>query len=457
MTIHYTSKVLALCGICLLAFTAFLDFTIVNTALPFIQKAFKIDILMLQWVSNIFPIILSMSMIAVGKFGDILGRKRFFYFGVFLFGTAALLAGFSPNIHWLIALRGIQALGASITFITSSALIAEVYPENERPWAIGIYGGITGAGLMLGPFFGGILIGALDWRWVFWVNIPLIVIGLLCCFTSLKGASHREENVHLDWKGLGLLVIGLGLLMYGIIAGAGSSFSLGVLLCIAAGIICLGAFLAIEMKSAHPLLHFEIFKKPLLLLSMISCAIAGVVSYVFMFFDPLFLENVLHLTPYTIGLLIAIIPAAQVVISFGFKYLLKLGLANLLFGSCIAPLIAAFLHLFFGIHSSLAVFIIPFALLGINWGLSNTAMITAVNQSVAPQKIGESIGTIATIWNFAGSILLALSTVIFHIQETKFLPAFRTVIGFNLIFMAVVILFAFAIWRKTPTKTNQGQ
>ncbi|MBX7067404.1 MAG: MFS transporter [Parachlamydiales bacterium] len=449
MTTHYTSKYLALFGICLLAFTAFLDFTIVNTALPFIQKAFKIDILLLQWVSNVFPIILSMTMIAVGKIGDIVGRKQFFYFGVFLFGASALLAGFSPNIHWLIFFRGVQALGASITFIVSSSLLSEVYPENERAWAIGIYGGVTGAGLMLGPFFGGILIGALDWRWVFWVNIPIIAIGLFCCFASLKGTSHREKNVHLDWKGLGLLIVGLGLLMYGIVAGAANALSLA---CIAIGIIFLGILLVLEMKSNHPLLHFEIFKEPLLLLSVISCAIAGVVSYVFMFFDPLYLENVLHLNPYTIGLLIAIIPAAQVVISFGFNYLLKIGLANLLFASCVAPLISAFLHLFFGIHSSLAIFILPFALLGINWGLSNTAMITAVNQTVAPQKIGESIGTIATIWNFAGSVLLALSTVIFHSKKTAFLPAFKTVIGFNLIFLAVVILIAVAVRRKISMK-----
>lgn len=452
MTTHYTSKYLALCGICLLAFTAFLDFTIVNTALPFIQQAFQVELLSLQWISNIFPIILTMSMIAVGKIGDLIGRKRFFYFGVFLFGTAALFAGFSPTIDCLIFFRGVQALGASITFIVSSSLLSEIYSEKERSWAIGIYGGVTGTGLMLGPFFGGILIGAFDWRWVFWINIPLILAGLYCCFVSLKGASRREIHVHLDWKGFCLLIFGLGLLMYGIISGAGTSFSLTTMICIAISLLCLGTLFAIELKSAHPLLHFEIFKDPLLLLSVISCAIAGVVSYVFMFFNPLFLENVLHLTPYSIGFLIAIIPAAQVVISFGFRYFLKIGLANLLFLSCLAPLFAAFLHLFFEVHSTYPVFILPFALLGINWGLSNTAMISAVNATVSPNKIGESIGTIATIWNFAGSILLALSTVIFQTQNDSFLNAYKTVIEFNIAFMIVVILFAFVIRRKASTK-----
>jgi MFS family permease len=436
---------LALLGICILAFTAFLDFTIVNTALPFIQKAFRIDILKLQWVANIFPIILSMTMIAIGKVADLLGRKRVFYFGVAIFAVAALFAGMSPNIGFLIFFRGLQALGASITFIASNALISEVFHEKERARAIGIYGGITGAGLMLGPFFGGILVGALDWRWVFWINLPLIAIGFVCCLLSLKGTSQRHHNVHMDWKGLCLLVFGLGAFMYGFIAGAGYGFSILIWILIAAGILSLGFLIYIDTKTEHPLLNFTIFKDNLILLAAISCAIAGVVSYVFMFFDPLLLEKVLHLSPYTMGLLIAVIPAAQVVISFGFNTILKwFSLANLLLISCITPLIAAIFHLFMGADTSLAFFIIPFALLGINWGLSNTAMITAVNRNAPPAKIGESIGTIATIWNMAGSILLAISTVIFHMQKTRFLPSFKVVIGFNLLFLLVVILAA--IW-----------
>lgn len=445
----YRYKWTALFGICILAFTAFLDFTIVNTALPFIQKAFDTDILTLQWVANIFPIILSMTMIAVGKFGEFLGTKKVFYTGIFIFALAAFFAGFSPNMEVLIFFRGVQAIGASISFISSNALVSETFHGEERIQAIGIYGGITGAGLMLGPFFGGILVGLLSWRWVFWINIPLIAIGLVCCLMSLKGTSERLREVHLDWKGLILLILGLGALMYGIIAGAGTGFSLWIYLCLAVGIIALGLLLYFDLNTTHPLLNFAVFHDPLILLSVISCSIAGVVSYVFMFFDPLLLENVLQLSPYTIGLLIAIIPAAQVVISFSFKWLLKwIGLSNLLFLSCLAPLIAAILHLSISEHSSLPFFIIPFALLGINWGLSNTAMITAVNQNVTPIKIGEAIGTIATIWNFAGSILLAISTAIFHLQKAAFLPAFKTVIGFNLVFMLIVTIIALMIRRK---------
>ncbi len=144
----------ALLGVSVLAFTAFLDATIVNTALPFIQTGLNATILQLQWVANIFPIMLSMTMIAVGKFADLWGRKRVFYFGVVIFAIAALGAGLSPSIEWLVLFRGLQALGASIIFIASAALLSDVFPEEERVRAISIYGGVTGFGLMIGPFLG---------------------------------------------------------------------------------------------------------------------------------------------------------------------------------------------------------------------------------------------------------------------------------------------------------------
>ncbi len=135
---NYSHKWLGLFGISILAFTAYLDFTIVNTALPFIQKAFDIDILQLQWVSNIFSIIVSMTMIASGKFGDLWGRKRLFYLGVGVFAIAAMGAGMSPNIDLLIFFRGLQAVGASILFICSTALISQTFPSEFRYKAIGI-------------------------------------------------------------------------------------------------------------------------------------------------------------------------------------------------------------------------------------------------------------------------------------------------------------------------------
>ncbi len=442
----------ALFGVSLLAFTAFLDATIVDTALPFIQTALNADILQLQWITNIFTIILSMTMIAIGKIADSWGRKRIFYIGVIIFAIAALGAGLSQSIDVLVFFRGLQALGASTIFIASSALLTDLFPENERVRAISIYGGMTGFGLMIGPFLGGILIQFLGWRWIFWINLPLIAVGLSACSFSLRDHSHEDRGIKIDWLGLALLIIGLGALMYGIVEGAQSHWiSIIAWIFIGVGICALALLIIIDKLREDPLLDLHIFKEKLIVLAALSCALAGVVSTVFMFFDPLYLRILRKLSPFMIGLLIAVIPAAQAIISFIFNRAVKLfGVANLLFFSVIAAFCAVALHRMIDLHSSLLFLILPFFLLGINWGISNSAAITAVNQVIATHEIGAALGTIATIWNIVGSILLAASTVVFHAVESRssFLPAFQSAITFNIAFALLILAAATWIYIK---------
>lgn len=201
----------------------------------------------------------------------------------------------------------------------------------------------------------------------------------------------------------------------------------------------------------NPLLDLHIFKNNLIVLAALSCACAGVVSTVFMFFDPLYLRILRGLSPFSIGLLIAVIPAAQALISFVFDRSLKwFGVSTLLLFSVIAAILAVALHRFIGVDTSLLFLISPFFLLGINWGLSNASMITAVNRVIVPHKIGSALGTISTIWNIVGSILLALSTAVFHAQEMRssFLPAFHRAIDLNIVFVTIVLLSAIWVYRK---------
>jgi len=440
----------ALLGVCILAFTAFLDVTIVNTALPFIQTALQANILQLQWVANIFTIILSMTLIALGKFADLWGRKRIFYIGVILFAISAFGAGFSATTPMLVFFRALQALGASTILVCSTALLSSVFPEKQRVRAISIYAGITGFGLMIGPFLGGILVGLLGWRWVFWINLPLIVLGLSICSFSLTAHVHQKPSTRLDWPGLFLLILGLGALMYGIIAGAQhqwtSPFAWTLLLL---GLLSLLLLFILDARRKNPLLNLSIFKENLIVLAALSCAFGGVVSTVFMFFDPLYLRILRNLSPFLIGLLIAIIPAAQVLISFIFHALEKrFGVANLLFFAILIAFIAIITHRFLQAHTPILFLTLPFFLLGINWGLSNAASITAINHTTPPHKIGEALGTIMTIWNITGSILLATSTAVFHAIETSssFLPAFHATVTFNIAFGALLLISA--IWAR---------
>lgn len=444
MADKYRYKWWALLGVCLLAFTAYLDATIVNTALPFIQTALDATILQLQWVANIFTIVLSMTMIAIGKLADLWGKRRVFFVGAFIFAIAAFGAGLSQTVEILVLFRGLQSIGAATVFIASAALLSDVFPVHERVRAISIFGGVTGFGLMVGPFLGGVLISLLSWRWVFWINLPLIAAGLGACSFSLRGIVHEKHTVKIDWMGLFLLIFGLGALMYGIIESAQANWvSIPAWIFLGLGIGALILLIILDERRKDPLLDLHIFKDNLIVLAALSCAIAGVVSTVFMFFDPLYLRILRQLSPFLIGLLVAVIPAASVLISFIFSRAVKrFGVANLLIFSVGAAFFAVSLHWFIQPHTPLLFLILPFFLLGVNWGLSNAAMITAVNQVIAPRKIGAALGTISTIWNIVGALILAISTAIFHAVEkgSSFLPAFHSAIIFNIVFAAVILI-----------------
>ncbi len=416
------SRWLALIGVSLLAFTAFLDVTIVDTAIPFIQKALPSSILQLQWVLNIFTIVLSTTMIGAGKFSDLFGRKKIFFIGAFIFGIAALGAGFSESISVLIFFRGLQGLGASLLFISSMALLTDIFPKEEHSKAVGIYTAITGTGLTIGPAVGGILIGLLNWRWVFWINVPIVLVGLtLSAITLSKAKKSATHEVHIDWKGLFLLIVGLASFTYGIISVAQRGWDhLFTLLMLAVGIGGLFLLFQAEKKSHHPLLDLEIFKNKTVLLSVISSMVAGIVSFVYMFFDPLYLKTIRELSPYAIGLLITAIPAAQIVVSIFFASLLKkFGLRTLLTVSVGSAFLASLIHCFIGPNFPLVLLIVPFFLLGINWGLSNTCQISSVHQEISEHRAGRAIGTITTMWNVVGGIVLAIASALFHSVQLR--------------------------------------
>lgn len=419
-TSYYKYKWFALVGLSLLSFTAFLDYTIVTTALPFIQKDLNASVLELQWVMNIFSMILCMSMIMVGHLGDRLGRTKVFYFGFIIFAIAAFGAGTADNIQWLIFFRAIQGFAAAIIFTLGVALLPQVFPPHEQTRAIGIFSAFNGVGLASGPFLAGVLISLLNWRWVFWINVPIIVTGIILCSFSLKPAPPIAHKGKIDWLGLILLVIGLGCTIYGIISAGQSGWNSVITeMNLSVGILALLLLMLVESRTEHPLLDVTIFKNPHANLAILICIIAGLITAVFMFFDPLYLKVIRNQDAFIVGVTLLSVPIIQVVISLVLGRLVDtLGIFNLIISGLGVAILSALCHAFFTPTISIYFVILGLMFMGYTWGLANAGSVTAIHESLPFEKLGSSIGTIFTFWNLSGSIFLALSTVIFNWRET---------------------------------------
>lgn len=416
---NFRHKWWALLGLSLLAFTAFLDFTIVSTAIPFIQKAFRVSVSQLQWVMGIYGMLMSMSMIIVGRIGDLYGRRKIFYCGFILFTIAAIGAGASANIDSLIFFRGLQGFSGATIFTLSVALLPMAFPANEQEKAIGIYSAITGFGLAIGPFLGGLLIVSLSWRWVFWINIPFVVIGIFCCTFSLK-ESVKSNQAQLDWTGFILLTLGIGALIYGLIHGSQFGFSMtGSWVNLLIGIIALISLVKIESKVAQPLLELSLFKNKHAALAALICIVSGMILFIFFsFFDALYLQVIRDQTALIVGLTLLVVPLMQVILSLFLPGLLKtFGVMNFIVFGLFLAFLSSVMHIFIGDINAFGFVIVALLLMGVAWGIGNTGAISAVSQSVQSDKVGGAIGTVFTLWNMAGAIFLAVGTVLFQYFE----------------------------------------
>ena len=408
---------LGLIGLSLMASVGFLDFTIVYTALPAIQRAFNVPVIELQWIMTIFSLILATLMVFSGKLADIFGKRRVFYIGVFLFGVAAVGAGTAVSFLWLVFFRALQGVGATIIFTSAAALAPSCVPSDQQSKAIGVYSAITGLGLAIGPFIGGLLVGWFNWRWIFFINIPVIIIGFLLCIGNVP-EMPKQKNTTIDWLGLCLFIIAISTLIYSITnlskAGLDHITFLGF-------IVAILAFIALCIAEKHivdPFLSITDAKNPKILLGIILCATASIMTNGVLFLAPLFLTNILDVSAITLGLLMLCTPLMQVLVSAAWNVTMRtIGIYKAILIAVGALLASILIQIFFNQNTSLFLVIIAFSLMGIIWGVTNTSVVTLAYQAVPIERTSSIIGLIFSSWNTTGTIMLVLTSSIFTTSE----------------------------------------
>ena len=279
-----------------------LDITVVNTALPEIQRDLKASFTDLQWVVDAYALTLAAVVLTAGSLADRLGRRRVFAFGLVLFSVASLLCGLAPDPTALNLARALQGVGGAIMFAVSLALIAQEFaPGRERGMAMGIYGGSIGVAVAIGPLVGGAITDGLGWEWIFFINVPIGIAAL--AVTQLKLRESRDPDAdRIDWGGLVTFSTSLFLLVLALLRGNDEGWGSTLIVTLLAGaVLLMAAFVAIESRVKQPMLPLDLFRRRAFTgVQLAAFALSGSMFAIFLYLT-LFMQGFLGLTALEAG------------------------------------------------------------------------------------------------------------------------------------------------------------
>jgi EmrB/QacA subfamily drug resistance transporter len=238
----------------------FLDGTVVNVALPVMQERLGASAAAVQWIVESYALTLGALLLVGGSLGDQFGRRRVFAVGVAVFSAASLWCGLAPSVEQLIVARGVQGVGGALLVPGSLAIISASFPDEQRGKAIGTWSGFTAITSAIGPLLGGALADRGLWRWIFFINLPLACVVLAILFARVP-ESRGERRASLDWPGALLAMLGLGGVVYGLIASSGRGWrDPAVAGAVVAGAAALVLFVVVEARSAAPMMPLGLFR-----------------------------------------------------------------------------------------------------------------------------------------------------------------------------------------------------
>lgn len=239
----------------------FLDGTVVNVALPRIQTDFNAALAGIQWIVDGYTLMLAALLLVGGALGDLYGRKRLFAIGIVVFSLASMLCGLAPSLGVLIVARVAQGIGGALLVPGSLAILTATYPAARRGQAIGTWAAFSSLTAALGPLLGGYLVVAASWRWVFFINVPLSALTLVMLLRVVPESRNAHADPRIDWAGAVCITLGLGGVIFGLIEGPTIGWrTVAVWLALVLGVISLAAFVAIELRSAHPMVPLGLFR-----------------------------------------------------------------------------------------------------------------------------------------------------------------------------------------------------
>jgi EmrB/QacA subfamily drug resistance transporter len=378
-------------------FMIMLDNTVVNVALPSIQKDLHSSISGLEWTVNAYTLSFAVLLVTGGRLGDIFGRRRMFLFGVVVFGLSSAFIGFSQSEAWLVAGRAAQGVGAAFMMPATLSIISNAFPPQERGRAIGTWAGVSAMALAIGPVVGGFLVENVSWQSIFFLNVPVAALAVVVTLAATRESRDESSTHHVDFPGVTAVTVGLAALVLALVQGNswgwGSARIVGLL---AISAIALIAFAIVERRVLEPMVDFRFFRSRSYLGANIVAFIVSFAMLAMFFFLALYMQNIKGYSPLEAG--VRFLPSTAVIIlagpiagrltdRIGPKPLMTLGLlvvaASLFWQGHLTP------------DTSYSFLVGAFVLMGLGMGLVMSPMSTAAMNAVEPAKAGVASGILS--------------------------------------------------------------
>lgn len=386
-----------LIAVCLGTFMLLLDVTVVIVALPDMAGALDASLTDLQWVIDIYALVLAALLLGAGAAADVIGRRRMYVAGTALFALASLGCGLASGSASLIVMRGLQGVGAAAMFATTLSLLGAAYEGRERSFALGIWGAVSGAAAALGPVLGGVLTQSLDWRWIFFVNLPVSVAAIWLTVRAVEPTKGQGAR-RIDWAGTAAFALFAGALTYAVVrAGAEGWTSAGTGALFSVAVLALAVFVAVQRRAAQPLIDLSLFRRPSFLAVMAGGMAYNAAAFGVMPYTSIWLQTVLGMSPVQAGLALLPLAATAFVVAAVSGRLLHAAPHRLVIGGGLlliggGTLAQAVLDADSGWGSLAA----GLAVAGVGVGLVSPGLGGAALASVPPQNAGMAGGAVNT-------------------------------------------------------------
>jgi EmrB/QacA subfamily drug resistance transporter len=403
-------------AMCFALFMIMLDNTVVNVALPSIQRDLGASLSSLEWTVNAYTLSFAVLLVTGGRLGDIFGRRRMFLFGVSAFALSSALIGLAPTQGWLVGGRVLQGVGAAFMMPGTLSIISNTFPPSERGRAIGTWAGVSALALAIGPAVGGALTEYVSWRAIFFLNLPVAIGAVVVTLFAVHESVDRTVEKKVDVAGIGTLSVGLSALVLALVEGNSWGWSSPVIVVLLiAAVIGLAAFVAVEVRGKVPMVQFEFFRSRTFLGANTVAFIVSFAMLAMFFFVALYMQNILgysaleagiRFLPSTVVIIFAAPIAGRLADRIGPKPLMVTGLG--------LSAVALYLQSTLTASSGYGDLLVPFMIMGLGMGLTMSPMSTAAMNAVPSQKAGVASGILSMSRMVGGTFGVAAIGALFQ-------------------------------------------